>query len=70
MLAGRYRLVERIAVGGIGEVWRGLDVVLERRVAIKLLRAEQAGDAQGRGAVPRGGQARRSPVASWHRADL
>jgi serine/threonine-protein kinase len=44
MLAGRYRLVEQVAVGGVGEVWRGLDVVLERPVAIKLLRAEHAGN--------------------------
>lgn len=43
-LAGRYRLAERIATGGIGEVWRGLDVLLERPVAIKLLRAEHVAD--------------------------
>ncbi len=42
MLAGRYRLDEPIAAGAIGEVWRGLDAVLERPVAIKLLRAEYA----------------------------
>ena len=47
MLAGRYRLAEQVAVGGIGEVWRGLDVVLERPVAIKLLRAEHAGNQPG-----------------------
>ena len=40
-LAGRYRLAERIATGGICEVWRGLDVLLERPVAVKLLRAEE-----------------------------
>jgi len=40
MLAGRYRLDEPIAAGAVGEVWRGLDVVLERPVAVKLLRAE------------------------------
>ena len=42
MLAGRYRLDEPIAAGAIGEVWRGLDAVLARPVAIKLLRAEYA----------------------------
>jgi len=36
-LAGRYRLEGKIAVGGMGEVWRGTDVVLDRPVAIKLL---------------------------------
>ncbi len=43
-LAGRYTLTVRIATGAIGEVWRGLDVVLERPVAIKLLRAEHLTD--------------------------
>jgi serine/threonine-protein kinase len=42
MLAGRYRLDEPISAGAIGEVWRGLDTVLQRPVAIKLLRAEYA----------------------------
>lgn len=45
-LAGRYALTERIATGGIGEVWRGRDVLLERPVAIKLLRAEHVADPQ------------------------
>lgn len=39
-LAGRYRLHRRIAAGGIGEVWAGHDAVLDREVAVKLLRAE------------------------------
>jgi tRNA A-37 threonylcarbamoyl transferase component Bud32 len=43
-LAGRYRLGERIATGGIGEVWRAQDVLLERPVAVKLLRREHAAD--------------------------
>jgi tRNA A-37 threonylcarbamoyl transferase component Bud32 len=42
MLAGRYRLDQLISAGAIGEVWRGVDAVLERPVAIKLLRAEYA----------------------------
>ncbi len=43
-LDGRYRLSERIAVGGMGEVWRGTDEVLGRSVAVKVLRAELAED--------------------------
>ncbi|WP_157930787.1 serine/threonine-protein kinase [Glycomyces xiaoerkulensis] len=36
-LGQRYRLIERIAVGGMGEVWRAEDTVLERQVAVKAL---------------------------------
>jgi serine/threonine-protein kinase len=42
MLGGRYRLDERIARGGMGEVWRATDEVLNRRVAVKVLRPEYA----------------------------
>jgi eukaryotic-like serine/threonine-protein kinase len=41
-LAGRYRLVRRIAAGAVGEVWLGSDLALARPVAVKLLRAEHA----------------------------
>jgi beta-lactam-binding protein with PASTA domain/tRNA A-37 threonylcarbamoyl transferase component Bud32 len=45
-LAGRYRLDERIAVGGMGEVWRGQDTVLGRLVAVKCLKPEYVDDAE------------------------
>lgn len=43
-LTSRYRLESLIAAGGMGEVWRADDVVLERRVAVKLLRPEYVHD--------------------------
>jgi serine/threonine-protein kinase len=37
LLSGRYRVTERIGVGGMSEVWQAVDEVLDRPVAIKVL---------------------------------
>lgn len=37
----RYRLDRRLAQGGMGEVWKGHDIQLNRPVAIKALRDDQ-----------------------------
>ncbi|MFE9744236.1 serine/threonine-protein kinase [Saccharothrix saharensis] len=46
LLAERYRLTKRIAVGGMGEVWEADDTRLDRKVAVKVLKAELSGDAE------------------------
>ncbi len=46
LLADRYRLDSRIAVGGMGEVWQASDTRLDRTVAVKILKTELSGDAE------------------------
>jgi hypothetical protein len=42
VLDDRYQLNEPIAAGGVGQVWRAADLLLDRPVAVKLLRPEYA----------------------------
>jgi serine/threonine-protein kinase len=42
--SGRYQFTSRIATGGMGEVWRAQDTVLDREVAVKVLKHEYADD--------------------------
>ncbi|HEV7759793.1 MAG TPA: serine/threonine-protein kinase, partial [Acidimicrobiales bacterium] len=44
VLAGRYRLEDVIGRGGMGVVWRAVDTLIERPVAIKELRSLGASD--------------------------
>jgi serine/threonine protein kinase len=46
LIDGRYRVDERVGEGGVAVVYRGLDLTLERQVAIKILRSELAHDAE------------------------
>ncbi|WP_448624422.1 serine/threonine protein kinase [Geodermatophilus sp. URMC 64] len=44
LLGDRYRLESVLATGGMGRVWRAQDTLLQRPVAVKVLRAELTAD--------------------------
>lgn len=41
MLSGRYRLDAKVGQGGMGVVYRGVDLVMQRPVAVKLVRSRE-----------------------------
>ena len=46
LLDGRYRVEDKIATGGMSTVYRGLDIRLDRPVALKVMDARYANDSQ------------------------
>ena len=45
-IVGDYKIEQKLGEGGMGEVYRGVDMMLEREVAIKFLRPELASQPQ------------------------
>ena len=45
MLGGRYKIMSRIGAGGMADVYKAMDTVLNRYVAIKVLKSEFREDA-------------------------
>jgi serine/threonine protein kinase len=54
---GRFLVLDELGAGGMGVVLRAYDPELDRRVAIKLLRAERDGDAEAAARIVREAQA-------------
>ena len=44
MFAGRYRMIARVGRGGMGDVWRADDLILETPVALKLIHSASPSD--------------------------
>jgi serine/threonine-protein kinase len=51
LLSRRYRLLDRIGVGGMSVIWRANDEMLDRGVAVKVLAADLAADSRYRDLV-------------------
>jgi hypothetical protein len=44
VFAGRYRMIARVGRGGMGDVWRADDLILEAPVALKLMHSASPSD--------------------------
>lgn len=73
MIEGRYRVIRKIAEGGMATVYEAEDTRLERRVAIKIMHMQLAQGAhreQFVGTVPPRGQVRRGDREPTYRAGV
>lgn len=48
-IADRYELTHAISTGGMGQVWRGYDILLDRPVAVKVIRPDLVAEPSGYG---------------------
>ncbi|MBM4387953.1 MAG: protein kinase, partial [Deltaproteobacteria bacterium] len=57
ILLNRYRVLEEVGQGGMASVYRGIDIVLEREVAVKVLHPHLASKAEAKKRFRREAQA-------------
>ena len=67
MIAKRYMVIKHIGQGGMADVYVAVDMLLNREVAVKVLRGELSNDPRRAAAVSAGSQRLHSALASQHR---
>ena len=67
MFGRRYRVTEKIGTGGMADVYKAVDEVLGRTVAVKVMHARYAVRPRLRRALPPGGPGRGQPPEPQHR---
>ena len=67
---GRYEILEHVARGGMGVVYRGRDTVLDREVAIKIMTADFSADRERAATLLSRSQGSRQASTPQHRDDF